>query len=164
MKRLAITCATLIALALPLTAYAQHGQHGMQHGTKHHDAAMEQSEQKDHIFVSYEEARQALIKQSLPDLQTAAKHIGVAAHSADQNKIAELAANLEKAADIKAARTAFAALSDEVIKYRKDRCCGDKPAVVYCSMEKKSWLQPGGEIGNPYVDAAMRKCGEVKED
>ena len=42
------------------------------------------------------------------------------------------------------------------------RVGGDKPVVAYCSMEKKSWLQPKGAITNPYVDAAMRACGEVK--
>lgn len=115
----------------------------------------------DHIFMSYEEARQALIKGSIADVQKAAKHIAVSAHSADQHKISEKAAALEKAKDLKAARLAFATLSDEVIKYRETRCC-ERPAVTYCSMEKKSWLQPAGEIGNPYVEASMRKCGEIK--
>lgn len=115
----------------------------------------------DHIFVSYEEARQALIKGSIPDVQKAAQHIADSAHRADQLAISEKAAALEKAEDLKAARLAFAALSDEVIKYREARCC-ERPAVAYCSMEKKSWLQPTGEIGNPYVDASMRKCGEIK--
>jgi hypothetical protein len=161
MKRTMITFATLIALALPLAAYAQH-DHGMHSSPKPKTAST--VDEKDHIFISYEEARQALLKQSLRDLKTAATHISVAAHSADQHKIAELAADLEKAADITTARAGFAKLSDEVIKYRETRCCGDKPVVVYCSMEKKSWLQPGGEIGNPYVTAAMRKCGEVKEN
>lgn len=115
----------------------------------------------DHIFRSYEEARQALIKGSIPDIQKAAKHIAVSAHSADQHAIAEKAAALEKENDLESARLAFAALTEEVIKYRETRCC-DRPAVAYCSMEKKSWLQPAGEIGNPYVDASMRKCGEIK--
>jgi hypothetical protein len=53
-------------------------------------------------------------------------------------------------------------VSDEVIKYRESRCC-KRPIVVYCSMEKKSWLQPEGQISNPYVDASMRKCGEIKQ-
>jgi hypothetical protein len=29
-------------------------------------------------------------------------------------------------------------------------------------MEKKSWLQPEGEIANPYVGDVMRTCGEVR--
>jgi hypothetical protein len=30
-------------------------------------------------------------------------------------------------------------------------------------MARHSWLQPKGEISNPYLDASMRTCGEVKE-
>jgi hypothetical protein len=31
-------------------------------------------------------------------------------------------------------------------------------------MAKHSWLQPKGEVNNPYyADEAMRTCGEVKE-
>ena len=167
MKRLTVLCATAIALVLPLAAYAQHDHGGMNHGNMNHGSmnmAMGSGEQKDHILISYEQARQAVINQSLPDIKTAARHVGLSAKDANEPKIEEQAANLEKAADIKAARAAFAALSDEVIKYRDAKCCGDKPVVVYCSMEKKSWLQPKGDIGNPYLDAAMRKCGTVKEN
>ena len=113
------------------------------------------------LFVSYESARQALLKESVPDVQKAAKQIGAAAHGAGQHGIAAKAADLEKAADLKNARVAFAALSDEVITYRAT-VGGEKPVVAYCSMEKKSWLQPKGAITNPYVDAGMRACGEVK--
>ena len=39
-----------------------------------------------------------------------------------------------------------------------------KPQVVYCSMAKHSWLQPKGEVSNPYyADEAMRTCGEIEE-
>ncbi|MFA6958717.1 MAG: hypothetical protein WC538_22845 [Thermoanaerobaculia bacterium] len=112
----------------------------------------------DRIFTSYEEGRQALIKGSIPDIQKTAKQIAVAA--AGQPLIKEKAATLGGAVDLKAARQAFAALSDEVIKYRKTRG-GAKPVVAYCSMEKKSWLQPEGKIGNPYVGESMRSCGEI---
>ena len=74
------------------------------------------------------------------------------------------AAAFEAAPDLKAAQLAFASLSDEAIKYRETRCC-NRPVVVYCSMEKKSWMQTDAKvIGNPYVDAKMRTCGEVKAD
>ncbi len=84
--------------------------------------------------------------------------------SANQTKLSELGAKLEAAPDLKAAQQAFASLSDEAIKYRETRCC-NRPVVVYCSMEKKSWMQTDAKvIGNPYVDAKMRTCGEVKAD
>jgi hypothetical protein len=101
-----------------------------------------------------------LIKGSIPDIQKAAKQIAVAADAAGQPSIKTKAAALGSAADLKAARQAFASLSDEVIKYRDSRG-GARPLVAYCSMEKKSWLQPEGKIGNPYVAESMRACGEI---
>jgi hypothetical protein len=153
MKRITTLAAIFFSFALPLAAAAQH-DHAAHGGAK--------AEQSDRVFVAYEEARQALLKGSLADLRNAARRIGAAAHDAEQHKLMELAGDLEDAAGLKAARAAFAALSDEAIKYRETRCC-EKPVVAYCSMEKKSWLQPAGTIGNPYVDAAMRSCGEIKQ-
>ena len=31
--------------------------------------------------------------------------------------------------------------------------------VAYCPMVKKSWLQTGGEIANPYYGSGMLRCG-----
>jgi hypothetical protein len=155
MKRLTTLAAILFSFALPLSAAAQHDHHA-----DHHSAT--KAEQSDPVFAAYEDARQALMKGSLADLKTAARRIGAASHAAGQHKLMELAGDLEDAADLKTARSAFAALSSEAIKYRETRCC-EKPVVAYCSMEKKSWLQPAGEIGNPYVDPSMKKCGEIKQ-
>jgi hypothetical protein len=45
-------------------------------------------------------------------------------------------------------------------RYRK--LIGDDSVVVaYCPMEKKAWLQPDGEIENPYGGQAMPRCGRV---
>jgi hypothetical protein len=160
MKHISITLATaFFAIALPVTAAAQH-HHEMNPNPR--AKATTSAEEQDRIFISYEEARQALIKGSLQDLRKAAKHIAIAADRADQHKLSQLAAGLENASDLAVARKTFAAVSDEVIKYRESRCC-KRPIVVYCSMEKKSWLQPEGQISNPYVDASMRKCGEIKQ-
>lgn len=162
MNRKLITLATCIVAALVgTTALAQHD-----HGSHQPPKPMKESadKQADHIFISYEEARQALIKGSMPAIKIAARHIGLAAKSANQSKLSELGAKLEAAPDLKAAQLAFASLSDEAIKYRETRCC-NRPVVVYCSMEQKSWLQTDGKvIGNPYVDSKMRTCGEVKVD
>jgi|UPI000472E3B0 Protein of unknown function (DUF3347). len=114
------------------------------------------------IYTSYETTRQALIKTSVADVQAGAKQVAVAARVEKQVAIAAKADALAEVADLAAARNAFAALSDEMIKFRaSDK--GDRPIVVYCPMEKKSWLQPKGEVGNPYLSAGMRKCGEIKQ-
>ena len=36
-----------------------------------------------------------------------------------------------------------------------------QPVVVFCSMAQKVWLQPKGEIGNPYYGSSMLRCGKV---
>lgn len=114
------------------------------------------------IYASYETTRQALIKTSVAEVQAGAKQIAIAARAEKQVAIAAKADALAKVADLAAARNAFAALSDEMINFRaSDK--GDRPIVVYCPMEKKSWLQPKGEVGNPYLSAGMRKCGEIKQ-
>lgn len=114
------------------------------------------------LFAKYEAVRQSLLKTSIADVQSSAKALAGAAREAKQAAIADRAAALSRAANIIEARAAFAALSDEMIKFRAAQS-GDRPAVAYCSMEKKSWLQPKGAISNPYLDPAMRACGEFRE-
>ncbi len=114
------------------------------------------------LFARYEAVRQGLLKESIPEVQSSAKTLARAARGAKQAAIAERAEALAKTANIKDARNAFAALSDEMIKFRNSQS-GDRPAVAYCTMEKKSWLQPKGKISNPYLDPSKQSCGEFKE-
>jgi hypothetical protein len=113
------------------------------------------------LFKPYEEARKAMVAASLPDVQKAAATIVTVAVAEKQQAVAKRARALVKARDLDEAKTAFAALSNEMIKVRA-KASGDRPIVVYCPMEEKSWLQPKGTVDNPYVDAGMRTCGEVK--
>ena len=114
------------------------------------------------IYASYETIRQALLKNATGEVQKSATTLAATARAEKQPGIATQAQALARAADLAAARKAFAALSDEVIKFRAAGS-GQRPAVAYCSMEKKSWLQPGGSVENPYVGASMRACGEIKQ-
>lgn len=66
---------------------------------------------------------------------------------------------LAEAADLDAARDAFYALTKPLVRWRQ--AAGEGPNVAYCSMKKRSWLQPGDAIGNPYYGPAMSNCGEV---
>ena len=113
------------------------------------------------IYLSYEATRQALLNGSVPQIQVTAKQLALTARAAKQETIAAKADALSSTRDLAAAKMAFAALSDEVIRLRASDS-GERPTVVYCSMEKKSWLQPKGAINNPYVAPAMRSCGEVR--
>ncbi len=114
------------------------------------------------LFTKYESVRQGLLKGSLVDARKNAAALATEAKKAKQAAVAEKADAVAKSADLSAARETFSALSDEMLKIR-EAAKGDRPAVYYCPMVKKSWLQPKGEVGNPY-DAAMEKCGMLKSE
>ena len=99
------------------------------------------------LFMKYETVRQALLGGSVGDVQRAAKQLADTARAEKQNAIADRAFALAKAANLKGARDSFALLSQELIRFRDGRS-GQRPVVVYCSMEKKSWLQPKGVVTN----------------
>ncbi len=116
------------------------------------------------IYSSYENVRQALLKDGVTDIQKTATELASVARSEKQKAIAVQAAALAEATNVASARKVFAALSDEVIKFRAAGCC-ERPVVAYCAMEKKSWLQPAGTpISNPYLDGSMRTCGQIVKD
>jgi hypothetical protein len=67
---------------------------------------------------------------------------------------------LVSAGSLAAARTAFGDLSKGLIAWRELAAAG--PAVAYCPMVGKSWLQPGETpIENPYGGKAMTGCGSI---
>ena len=73
--------------------------------------------------------------------------------------------NKELFADLKAARDAFAALSDAVIAAGNAEGWQDVGEVklAYCPMVKRSWLQKDqAQIRNPYYGSQMLTCGEFK--
>ncbi len=63
--------------------------------------------------------------------------------------------------DLASARDAFGSLSTTMVRYRK--MAGGDSVVVYCPMTEKAWVQPEGEIGNPYFGSAsaMARCGQI---
>lgn len=82
---------------------------------------------------------------------------------AAQALLPELSAAATALADSKSletARDAFYALSKPLVRWRK-LADGELPAVAYCSMARRSWLQPKGELGNPYYGSEMPRCGEL---
>ena len=113
------------------------------------------------LYAKYESVRQALIAGDTDAVRNRAVVLANAA--AKEQAVAGSAAALAKANDLEAERHAFAVLSDAMIRYRATSTEQPRPVVVYCPMAKQSWLQPKGEISNPYFDASMRTCGEIKE-
>ena len=115
------------------------------------------------LFTKYEAVRQGLLKNNLKETQTTAKQLAAAARTAKNDAVAKQADAVAKSPDIAKARTAFGTLSDEMIKVRKT-ATGNKPAVAFCPMVNKSWLQSkDAKIGNPY-DTAMAECGMFKNE
>lgn len=69
------------------------------------------------------------------------------------------ARSLAGAESLEAARSAFFDLSVSLVRWREGVSAEGRPSVAYCPMHKKSWLQPGEEIGNPY--GGMPRCGTI---
>ena len=113
------------------------------------------------LFAKYETVRQALLSQKLADVQASAKELAAESAKVKNADVTATAEAVAAANDLKSARNAFAALSDQMIKVR-NAAKGDRPMIGFCPMVNKSWLQAKGEIGNPY-DAAMAQCGMLKD-
>jgi hypothetical protein len=78
-------------------------------------------------------------------------------------EISAATTRLAEATSLDEAREAFFALSKPMGRYRK--LAGIEGSMVaYCSMVKKAWIQPHGEIGNPYAGQMMPTCGEMIAD
>ena len=79
-----------------------------------------------------------------------------------QEKLDEMIAAADaigSASSLEAARDGFYALTKPMVLWREGVSQSDRPAVAYCPMHKRSWLQPGDEIGNPY--GGMPRCGSI---
>jgi len=78
-------------------------------------------------------------------------------------QVSSAAARLARAESLDEAREAMFELSKPMGRYRK--LAGiEGSMVVFCPMAKKAWIQPHGEIGNPYLGHEMPTCGEVVAD
>lgn len=148
-------------------------------------AAMAQAKEPTPAFAEilehYEAVRLALLSDSLDGVADHGREIegifedldgnwnperaGVSVEKAEEAKallpaLSQAASQLAKVADIEAARTAFYEFSKPLVRFRA-MATGDLPVVAYCPMAKRSWLQPEGELGNPYYGQSMATCGEV---
>jgi len=138
----------------------------------------------DHAFATiareYEQVRQALIGNSTDGVREHALAIQFAASRLSRDfsaadagvaekdaaavrellpEIIERAGALAAADGLAAVRNQLAELTKPLVRYHA-LVQGPRPIVVYCPMEKKSWLQPDEAIGNPYAPS-MLHCGEV---
>jgi Cu(I)/Ag(I) efflux system membrane fusion protein len=84
----------------------------------------------------------------------------------EQANLAKIASTLGQATDIRAARSAFALLSDEMIALVKSFGLGDAGPIfeLHCPMafdgRGASWLQNNDQTRNPYYGAEMLQCAD----
>lgn len=117
----------------------------------------------DAVLGHYETIRKALINDTvagIPDHAAAIQKLAKSAPADLAPQIADAAKKLSAARDLKTARDAFYELSKPMVRWR-EAAGNTEHVVAYCSMTKRSWLQPKGQIGNPYYGKSMATCGEV---
>jgi hypothetical protein len=78
-------------------------------------------------------------------------------------EIRAAAGKLVAATDLRTARDAFYEVSKPLVRWQA-ATGRQAPVVAYCSMAKRSWLQPSPQpIGNPYYGKQMERCGEIMQ-
>jgi hypothetical protein len=119
------------------------------------------------LVASYLSIQTALASDKVEDVKAPARTLvtQAVALGKDGADIAKAATAMEKAGDIAAARDALGPLSDAVIA--RVRAGGSTDAIAdlrlgYCPMVKRSWIQRGEQVRNPYYGASMLTCGELK--
>ena len=119
------------------------------------------------IVASYLDIQSQLATDKIDTVKAQAHSIGEQAAKLQQggSAIVTAAADVEKAADIKAARDAFGPLSAAVVAAAKAEGWADVGGLklAYCPMVKQTWLQSGEAIQNPYFGKAMSTCGEFRK-
>lgn len=110
--------------------------------------------------------RGSAIAAELSDLQADLSQARVGASAEVTAVVKELLPGMLKAADslakadsLEVSRAAFYELSKPLVRWREGLNEENRPSVAYCPMHKKSWLQPGSKIGNPY--GGMPGCGQI---
>lgn len=134
----------------------------------------------DAVMEHYEPIRNALINDSMDGVNSHGQAIAAELRALDADfnldlagvtgetaavvevKLTEMIAAADAiavAASLDAARDGLYALSKPMVRWREGVSENDRPSVAYCPMHKRSWLQPGEEIGNPYGN--MPRCGSI---
>jgi len=119
------------------------------------------------IVKTYLEIHALLAQDKFAELKGPAGTIAsqTAALGKEGADLAKAATGLAAAKDLKAARDAFAPLSDALLARVKADGSADLAAdlkIGYCPMNRQSWIQRDELPRNPYYGTAMLTCGSVK--
>lgn len=115
------------------------------------------------LLNPYLKVQTALAVDDLYKAQAGATEFTVAAsaHRASDTNLMMISNRISAAADLKTAREAFGELSAVLIRWAGKGTGGKTIYIAYCPMAKKSWLQEGEEIANPFYGSSMPRCGEI---
>jgi protein SCO1 len=120
------------------------------------------------IIDRYLKIQRALSADQLTGIGEAARIIAVEASKLGANgaDVKAAAVQMQQAADLKGARTAFARLGDAVIieAKRTGTSVGSDVRVAYCPMARQYWLQTGDTVQNPFYGTQMSDCGRITSD
>jgi len=118
------------------------------------------------IIEPYLNTQTALAQDRVDEVRASAGEIATAATSlgAPAMKIDTAALQLASATELADAREKFGTLTDAVVTYMDGERLKAPDGVrrAYCPMARKSWLQKGDTLANPYYGTAMPTCGEFK--
>ena len=131
----------------------------------------------DDVLTAYLQIADALAKDSTDgvaaaadELAAAASRLKPAAPSLDAEAVMTSAGNLKTAGDLKAARDAFAKVSDAVVPLARKTgvpttFAGGAVEAMHCPMYAGGtrWLQPAGEVRNPYMGSKMIGCFDERD-
>lgn len=165
---------TLLSL-ISFTAIAQHEDHG--------NHQQEQHQHTDHLetlIIHYMEAKNALVQDNFESAKEYLHAFSEEVHSSGEmnnheehsEKHAEhhgkMMAAVEEASgaeDIKALRSAFKKISDELITAVQNQGYERKLFKQYCPMYEggSSWLSAEEKVKNPFLGQAMPGCGDSSE-
>lgn len=117
----------------------------------------------DGLAAPYLHIQLALANDSVEGIAEAAETVAEEAASMGDpaRAIAAAARALAAAPDLKTARAVFGPLSDALIAYGEEVGFGEL-RVAYCPMARKSWVQKGAEILNPFHGSSMLNCGTFR--
>ena len=157
------TVMTLVALVMLVGITAAEANSAF-HDISVHYEAIRQSLMNDSTdgVIEHAAAMQAAARQLEADFSARAAGVEADDSAAVQEllpEIIERSGRLSAAKDLQSVRTEFAELTKPLTRYHA-LVQGDRPVVAYCPMEKKAWLQPDEQIGNPYAPHMLR-CGDV---
>ena len=118
------------------------------------------------IMDPYLQIQTALAQDRVDEVRASAGEIATAATrlGAPAMKIDTAALQLASATELADAREKFGTLTDAVVTYMDGMHLNAPDGVrkAYCPMARKSWLQKGDTLANPYYGTAMPTCGEFK--